>query len=124
MVKRVKASDLRNQKPHELQAQLEELKGELYQLRFQKVTQGPSSQMMNIRRIRKSIACIHTVMTEKKREELRKLYKDSKYLPLDLRTKGTRAYRRRLPEKLSQKRTQKVTSRRLNFPARVYALKN
>lgn len=35
-------------------------------------------------------------MNQKARQNLREYYKDKKYLPLDLRTKQTRAIRRRL----------------------------
>jgi len=37
-----------------------------------------------------------TVTNQKARQNLREYYKDKKYLPLDLRTKKTRAIRRRL----------------------------
>ena len=37
-----------------------------------------------------------TVMNQKARQNLRELYKNKKYAPLDLRTKKTRAIRRRL----------------------------
>ena len=46
--------------------------------------------------VRKSIARVLTVMNQKARQNLLEYYKDSKYLPLDLRTKKTRAIRRRL----------------------------
>jgi large subunit ribosomal protein L35e len=37
-----------------------------------------------------------TVTNQKQRQNLREFYKKKKYLPLDLRTKRTRAIRRRL----------------------------
>lgn len=46
--------------------------------------------------VRKSIARVLTVMNHKARQNLREFYKDKKYLPLDLRSKKTRAIRRRL----------------------------
>lgn len=46
--------------------------------------------------VRKSIARVMTVMTQKARQNLRELYKKKKYSPLDLRPKKTRAIRRRL----------------------------
>lgn len=46
--------------------------------------------------VRKSIARVLTVTNAKQRQNLRELYKNKKYLPLDLRAKKTRAIRRRL----------------------------
>ena len=46
--------------------------------------------------VRKSIARVLTVTNQKARQNLREYYKGKKYLPLDLRTKKTRAIRRRL----------------------------
>ena len=41
--------------------------------------------------VRKTIARVLTVLTAQQRNALREFYKDKKYLPLDLRTKKTRA---------------------------------
>ena len=41
--------------------------------------------------MRKTIARVLTVLTAQQRNALREFYKDKKYLPLDLRTKKTRA---------------------------------
>lgn len=46
--------------------------------------------------VRKSIARVLTVITQKQRQNLREFYKGKNYLPLDLRYKKTRAIRRRL----------------------------
>ena len=46
--------------------------------------------------VRKSIARVLTVINQKQRQNLRDFYKKKKYAPLDLRTKKTRAIRRRL----------------------------
>lgn len=46
--------------------------------------------------VRKSIACVLTVISQNQREALREAYAGKKYLPLDLRAKKTRAIRRRL----------------------------
>lgn len=46
--------------------------------------------------VRKSIARVLTVTNQKQRQNLRELYKNKKYKPLDLRVKKTRAIRRRL----------------------------
>merc|ERR1719362_664452 len=39
--------------------------------------------------MRKSIARVHIVMAQKQKENLRKLYKNKKYKPLDLKTAKT-----------------------------------
>jgi large subunit ribosomal protein L35e len=46
--------------------------------------------------VRKSIARVLTVTSQKARQHTREYYKNKKYLPLDLRPKKTRAIRRRL----------------------------
>lgn len=43
-----------------------------------------------------SIAQVLTVISQKQKAALREVYKNKKYLPLDLRPKKTRAIRRRL----------------------------
>lgn len=46
--------------------------------------------------MRKSIAQVLTVISQKQKSALREAYKNKKLLPLDLRPKKTRAIRRRL----------------------------
>lgn len=46
--------------------------------------------------VRKSIAQVLTVISQKQKSALREAYKNKKLLPLDLRPKKTRAIRRRL----------------------------
>lgn len=46
--------------------------------------------------VRKSIAQVLTVISQKQKLALREAYKTKKFLPLDLRPKKTRAIRRRL----------------------------
>merc|ERR1712166_853645 len=71
-------------------------KNELSQLRVAKVTGGAASKLSKIKIVRKSIACVLTVMNQIQREALAKHYQGKKYKPLDLRNKKTRAIRRRL----------------------------
>ena len=65
------------------------------QLRVAKVT-GNAAKVQQIRGVRKSIACVMTVMSQSKKKALRKHYKNAKFLPTDLRKKKTRAMRRYL----------------------------
>ena len=101
---------------NDLSKQLAELRLELLGLRVQKVTGGSAAKLTKMcvcsflnsysgahfissfisNGVRKSIARVLTVMNQKARQALRELYKNKKYAPLDLRTKKTRAIRRRL----------------------------
>jgi ribosomal protein L29 len=98
----------------DLSKQLSELKGELLDLRVQKIAGGSASKLTKMcvafsscavqpnlslpssNGVRKSIARVLTVTNQKQRQNLRDFYKGKKYLPLDLRVKKTRAIRRRL----------------------------
>lgn len=73
--------------------------------------------------VRKAIARVYIVMHQKQKENLRKLYKDKKYKPLDLRVKKTRAMRRALSKHDSRIKTQKEIRKRSAFPPRKFALK-
>lgn len=52
--------------------------------------------MNNSKVVRKSIAQVLTVTSQKQKSALREAYKNKKFIPLDLRPKKTRAIRRRL----------------------------
>ncbi|VEN35263.1 unnamed protein product [Callosobruchus maculatus] len=62
-------------------------------------------------------------MHQKQKENLRKLYKNKKYKPLDLRPKKTRAIRRALSSHEQRIKTVKEIRKRSAFPPRKYALK-
>lgn len=59
----MKASELRQYSVQELEAKLKDLKGELFNLRFQLAT-GQLDNIMRIRQVRKDIARVKTVMRE------------------------------------------------------------
>ncbi|MDF2502578.1 MULTISPECIES: 50S ribosomal protein L29 [Clostridium] len=63
----MKAKELREETPQNLQTQLLDLKAELFRLRFQLAT-GQLENPMRIREVKKSIAQIKTILRE---EELR-----------------------------------------------------
>ena len=73
--------------------------------------------------VRKAIARVHIVMNQKQKENLRKLYKNKKFKPLDLRPKKTRAIRRALTKHEQSIKTQKEIRKRSICPPRMYALK-
>ncbi|KAI4203807.1 MAG: hypothetical protein LQ350_001633 [Teloschistes chrysophthalmus] len=73
--------------------------------------------------LRKSIARVLTVINATQRSQLRILYKNKKYLPLDLRPKKTRAMRRRLTKHEATLVSEKQKKRQMHFPQRKYAVK-
>lgn len=73
--------------------------------------------------VRKAIARVHIVMNQKQKENLRLLYKNKKYKPLDLRPKKTRAIRRKLTPYQASRKTLKEIRRNSAFPQRTFALK-
>ncbi len=60
--------EIRDKSNAELEKTVEDLKVELFDLRFQKAT-GQIDNPMKIREIRKTIARIKTVLTEREKEE-------------------------------------------------------
>jgi large subunit ribosomal protein L35e len=118
----VKASELRSKSKDELTKQLDELRNELFQLRVAKVSGGAPAKLAKIRSVRKGIARVLTVINQTQRVELKKAYAKSKYTPLDLRAKKTRALRRVLTQHESSATQAKEMKRKLNFPTKVYAL--
>ncbi|XP_045478508.1 60S ribosomal protein L35-like [Harmonia axyridis] len=120
---KVKCSDLRTKDKKELTRQLDELKKELTSLRVAKVTGGAPSKLSKIRVVRKAIAWVYIFMHQKQKENLRKLYKNKKYKPLDLRPKKTRAIRRALTKHQISLKTPKEIRKMSIFPPRKFALK-
>jgi large subunit ribosomal protein L35e len=121
--KAVKAHELRSLSKAELESKLVDLKKELGALAVQKVAVGASAKLTRIHDLRKSIARVLTVINLNQREQLRGVYKNKKYLPLDLRTKKTRAMRRRLTKAEASKITEKAKKKAANFPLRKYAVR-
>merc|ERR1711878_43448 len=80
----------------ELLKQLDELKNELQTLRVAKVTGGAAAKLAKIYTVRKSVARVLTVINQKQKESLRRLYRSRTHKPKDLRLKKTRAIRRAL----------------------------
>ncbi|PFH31492.1 ribosomal protein RPL35 [Besnoitia besnoiti] len=121
MVK-VRAYELRGKSQKELVKQLEDLKKELAQLRVAKVTGGAASKLSKVTEVRKGIARVLTVYTQKQKEEARAAFKGKKFLPNDLRKKKTRAIRRRMTVSQTRKMTVRKMKRTQNVPKRKFAL--
>ena len=119
---KLKMPELREKTRKELLKEVTDLKTELSQLRVAKVTGGAASKLAKIGTVRKSIARVLTVYTQKSRDEARKEYAGKKYTPLDLRHKKTRAIRRRLSHEQKTKLTLKMKVKKQNFPQRRFAV--
>ncbi|KAM7190347.1 Ribosomal L29 domain containing protein [Naviculisporaceae sp. PSN 640] len=119
---KVKAAQLWGKSKEDLVKQLGELKTELGQLRIQKIVSS-STKLNKIHDLRKSIARILTIINAKQRAQLRLFYKNKKYLPLDLRSKQTRAIRRRLSPEDKARTLEKTKKRQTHFPQRKFAVK-
>uniref|UniRef100_A0ACD5XUN4 Uncharacterized protein n=2 Tax=Avena sativa TaxID=4498 RepID=A0ACD5XUN4_AVESA len=119
---RIKVHELRGKNKAELQAQLKDLKAELSLLRVAKVTGGAPNKLSKIKVVRTSVARVLTVISQKQKAALREAYKN-KRLPLDLRTKKTRAIRRRLTKHQLSLKTEREKKREKYFPIRKYAIK-
>ncbi|CAN6846578.1 unnamed protein product [Brassica oleracea] len=102
---------------------LQEFKAELALLRVAKVTGGAPNKLSKIKVVRKSIAQVLTVISQKQKLALREAYKSKKFLPLDLRPKKTRAIRRRLTKHQASLKTEREKKKDMYFPLRKYAIK-
>ncbi|PPJ56383.1 hypothetical protein CBER1_00678 [Cercospora berteroae] len=120
---KVKASQLWGKNKEDLKKQLDDLKAELVQLRTQKIAGGASSKLNKIHDVRKSIARVLTIINANQRAQLRLFYQKKKYLPLDLRSKQTRAIRRRLSPEDAKRMTEKQKKKQRHFPQRQFAVK-
>ena len=119
---KLKVHELRTKNKADLMKQLEELKTELAALRVAKVTGGAASKLSKIKVVRKSIARVLTVINQTQKAQLRVFYKDKKQLPLDLRTKKTRAIRRLMTPEEKGAKTLRTKKKEKHFPLRKYAV--
>ncbi|KAJ9097613.1 60S ribosomal protein L35 [Naganishia onofrii] len=122
---KIRAFELQSKNKTDLLKQLHELKTELASLRVQKIAGGSAAKLTKINTTRKSVARVLTVINQKQRQNVREMYKqkNSKYLPLDLRYKKTRAIRRALTKNERSLITEKQHKKDIHFPIRKFALK-
>ena len=73
--------------------------------------------------MRKDVARVLTVIRKRQLTDLKKYYAKSKYTPLDLRAKKTRAIRRRLTKFEEKQETERQRKTRIHFGPRLYAVK-
>ncbi|VEV56419.1 60S ribosomal protein L35, putative [Plasmodium vinckei vinckei] len=117
----IKAFQLRSLKKKELLDKLEEYKKELSGLRISKAI-GNSAKNSKIHSVRKNVARVLTVYNQKRKMELRKLYKDKKFKPYNLKNKLTKKKRLELTKKQKSAMTLRTKKRLTNFPKRKYLL--
>ena len=94
----------------------------LAELRVQKISSQPQVKLTAIRAARKNIAKVLTVLSEKRIASARKDNAKKRYLPVDLRQKKNRAYRRRLTPFEKRKLTVRGAKKLQTTKQRKYAL--
>ena len=70
-MKSVKASEIRNLKPGEIETKLADAREEMMKLRFQQVT-GQLSDPSRLRSLRREVARMQTILREQKAAEVQK----------------------------------------------------
>merc|ERR1711976_625837 len=133
--KQYKPFKLREQNASVLTKNLGELQGELASLRVNKVASGVASKLAKIKVVRKALARTLTTINQKRRTEMKDMYKSRKALkeyndanktsyrfsdkPYACRQKTTRAKRRAMSKKQMNLKTLRQQKIALNFPQRV-----
>lgn len=124
MVEKKVNHKIRENDSQAIRVNIEKLKDELRTLRNAKASSGSASKLAKIKTVRKNIARNLTALNHKERSALAgNLHQGSHKRPIFLRSKLTRAFRRRLTLHQKTKQIQKVQKRELNFPTRKYGLK-
>ncbi|KAJ1607410.1 60S ribosomal protein L35 [Cryptosporidium canis] len=118
----LQAKQLVSLSEEELTVKIDELKKELASLRVIQSTGTAPNKLSRISVVRKAIARILTILSQRNIKKLREKHSGSKFLPLDLRKKLTRAKRRALTPQQAKKMTVKASKKALNFPKRKFAI--
>lgn len=84
-------------------------------LRVQKNASGAANKIAQIKIVRKGIARVNTIITEKSASELKVSLKNAKRLPLNMRPKLTRAMRRRLSKDEAKKVSLRQHKKNIHF---------
>ena len=124
MVEKKICSKIRDNDPNAIRATIEKLKDELKSLRNAKAASGSATKLAKIKIVRKNIARNITILNRKERDNVvGKLHANSPKRPLYVRSKLTRAVRRRLTPQQKDKKVTKHRKRCENFPLRKYGLR-
>ena len=144
MAKGVSAKEYRKKNNTDLLTDLKKLREDLQNIKFSKQSGTAVAKLSKIKTLRKQIARVLTIIRENKKEEviknlrtkITKKENDSKeeevkttiknlkmkHITLDLRTKLTRAMRRRMTKFERKLVTLRQLKRKLNFPTRKFAV--
>ena len=116
----LKASAIKAMSQVDRQNKLKELKQELAKLRFEKVTGGAQNKVSRLRVCKKEIARLMTIINTERKEQLKKYYTQAKYIPKQLRVKGTKKERRQLTAAQKNRMTTKQAKMAKHFPQRKF----
>merc|ERR1740138_382679 len=119
---KVKAYELRKQPEATLLGQLESSRRELVSLRTSKLASAPQVKLARIKVVRKNIAKCLTVLNEKRRDDAKKVWKNKKYTPKDLRVKYTKSFRSGLSKDETKLLTVRAQKKAANFKLRKFPL--
>ena len=124
MVEKQVNKRIRDSDSQAIRANIEKLKEELRILRNAKASSGSATKLSKISGVRKNIARNLTILNEKERANAAgNLHQGSGKRAIFLRTKLTRAYRRKLTKHQSTKQITKTQKKTTNFPQRKYGLR-
>ena len=91
-------------------------------MRVSKVSSQPQVKLTKIKQVRKNIAKVLTVLSEKRIDAAKTEFKKKRYTPVDLRQKKNRAFRRRLTPFEAKKQTTRGAKKAATNKVRKYAL--
>lgn len=124
MSKETKAGELRKKDHSDIIDELTAAEKKLFQLRSQ--TAGNARQdtrLTEVKKARREVALIKTVLMEKQRKALLEKYKDKKFVPVDLRKKQERSIRLALTPKFANKMSVREKRRYRFLRPKKYILK-
>ncbi|MES1920722.1 hypothetical protein MHBO_002362 [Bonamia ostreae] len=120
---KLKLNELREKSKEDLLKLLADLRKESFDAKISS-TRSKNKGVSGQKLLRKNIARVLTVYNQNQKAALKEHYKGKRYVPLDLRPKQTRAFRRRLTEEQLKMKTPRQLKREKAFPPRMYALRN
>jgi len=115
--------DLRALEKDKLIEKLNEFKKELSTLRVAQRVSGTAAKVGKIGPMRKNVARVLTVLNQKERENLTKLYAKEKFTPKNLRLKLTKARRQQLSHREQARKTKRQIRKAALLPLRRFAVK-
>ncbi|GKT34389.1 putative multi-domain containing protein [Aduncisulcus paluster] len=118
-----RASEYRQKSIAELKVVLSTLKEDLLKHRVASISSANPQGLTKLRELRKNVACVMTIMTQKARSAAFEEHKGKKFLPKDLRDRRTRAMRRALKKSEKNKVSRRVARKSSKYPMKCFAVK-